>query len=191
MCRKVVGFGLATVGSLALIAAVFAVAAFALAVLGLLRPFSMPTGSMVPAILPGDDVVMERLTSRSRRPRRGDVVCFKSEAIPLLPPAQVYMKRVAGEPGEEVRIAGGMLYINGTNVVLSNATGAITYDAPPQTFTTPMQTHLTVPQNCYFLLGDNATNSLDSRFFGSVPRQNILGRIVFCYWPPGRIGKVK
>ena len=178
-------------GSVALVAAALAMAAFALFVFGLLKPFSVPTGGMAPAISPGDLVIMEGFTSRSRRPRRGDVVCFKTAGIPQLPPAQVYVKRVAGEPGEELKIAGGMLYINSTNVVLSNATGVITYLAPPQVFTTPLQTNLTVPQNCYFVLGDNTTNSFDSRFYGSIPRQNVLGRIVFCYWPPGRMGRVK
>jgi signal peptidase I len=54
-----------------------------------------------------------------------------------------------------------------------------------------LQTNLTVPDGCYFLVGDRATNSFDSRSFGCVPRKNINGRICFCYWPPQRIGLVK
>ena len=135
--------------------------------------------------------MMERLTFRSRRPRRGDVVCFKTDGIQGLPQAQVYVKRVAGEPGEHLQIADGKLNINGRYIVLSNASGAISYFLPPLAGPPPAQTDLVVPKDCYFLLGDNSRNSLDSRFYGSVPRGNILGRISFCYWPPHRVGKVK
>jgi signal peptidase I len=48
-----------------------------------------------------------------------------------------------------------------------------------------------VPAGRYFVLGDNSTNSLDSRFWGTLPRENIKGRIFFCFWPPARMGAVK
>src|SRR5512146_974565 len=96
---------------LSLAAAIAVGLALGLRLFGLLRPFSVPTGAMTPAVSSGDHVMMERLTFRSRRPRRGDVVCFKTDGIQGLPQAQVYVKRVAGEPGEHLQIAGGKLYI--------------------------------------------------------------------------------
>src|SRR2546422_10131999 len=92
-----------------------------LRIFGLVRPFSVPTGGMTPAVSPGDHVMMEGVTFLARKPRRGDVVVFKTDGIASLPSAQIYVKRVAGEPGDQLRISDGKLYINGRHVALSNA----------------------------------------------------------------------
>jgi signal peptidase I len=162
-----------------------------LRVCGLVRPFSVPTGAMTPAVSPGDHIIMEGVTFLSRQPRRGDIVVFKSDGIGLVPPGTFYVKRVAGEPGDHLRISEGKLFINDKQVSLSNAVGEIVYDQPPGAERFSLKTDLTVPDDCYFVLGDNSTNSLDSRFWGSVPRGNIIGRVSFCYWPPQRAGGVK
>ena len=98
---------------------------------------------------------------------------------------------VAGEPGDHLRISEGKLFINDKYAALSNSTGEITYNLPPGLAALSPKTDLAVPSDSYFLLGDNSTNSSDSRFWGSVPRENIIGRICVCYWPPKRIGGVK
>jgi len=69
--------------------------------------------------------------------------------------------------------------------------GEIAYNLPPGMGTQAAKTDVTVPNGYYFVLGDNSTNSFDSRFLGCVPRANVKGRIVFCYWPPKRVGGVK
>ena len=158
---------------------------------GLIRPFSIPTRAMAPAVSAGDHVLMERITFIARQPRRGDVVVFRTDGIASLPPRQIYVKRVAGEPGDHLRISEGKLFINDKYVALSNSTGEITYNLPPGLAALSPKTDLAVPSDSYFLLGDNSTNSSDSRFWGSVPRENIIGRICVCYWPPKRIGGVK
>jgi signal peptidase I len=163
-------------------------ALMALRVCGLVRPFSVPTGAMSPAVSGGDDIIVEGVTFLSRQPRRGDVVVFKTDGVVPLPSPTFYVKRIAGEPGDRVRISTGKLFINEKQVSLSNAVGEIIYDLPPGL---SVQTDVTVPSGCFFMLGDNSTNSFDSRFWGSVPRGNIIGRASFCYWPPGRIGGVK
>jgi signal peptidase I len=152
---------------------------------GLIWPFSVPTGAMTPAVSGGDHIVTEGVTYLSRQPRRGDIVVFRTDGIPSVPPGTFYVKRVAGEPGERVRIAEGKLFVNDKPVSLSNAVGEITYT------TLSPQTEVTVPSGCYFVLGDNSTNSSDSRYWGGVPRKNIIGRVSFCYWPPQRAGRVK
>lgn len=162
-----------------------------LRVCGLLRPFYVPTGAMTPALAAGDHVLMEGMAFLSRQPRRGDIVVFRTDGIESLPSATYYVKRIAGEPGDHLQIRDGSLFINGSQVTLSNAFGAISYEMPPQVSSLPVRMDLTVPDGRYFVLGDNSTNSLDSRFWGSVPRENIIGRVSFCYWPPRRIGGVK
>jgi signal peptidase I len=158
---------------------------------GLVRPFSVPTGAMTPAVSAGDHVMMEGVTFIARHPRRGDVVVFSTDGIDSLPPATFYVKRVAGEPGDHLRLSEGKLFVNDKQVSLSNAAGEIVYHVPPGAEAFSPKTDLTVPDGCYFVLGDNSTNSLDSRFWGSVPRGNIIGRVSFCYWPPQRVGGVK
>ncbi len=160
-----------------------------LRLLGLFYPFRIPTGSMAPALTEGDRVVAEGITFRERIPRRGDIVVFESDHIPGSGSGTFYSKRIAGLPGEHVAISDGKLFINDKLVTLSNYEGQIVYDAPP--IAALVQTNVIVPVGCYFLLGDNSTNSYDSRFFGSVPRKEIVLRIVFCYWPPSRMGIVK
>ena len=167
-----------------------------LRILGLICPYAIPTGAMAPAVSAGDHVLMENFTYLLREPRRGDIVVFKADGIDLLDPSSRYIKRVSGQPAERVRLSDDQLYINEKLTVLSNDFGGIDYGMPlfPPGVTPrmlPTQTNVTVPDASYFLLGDNSKNSLDSRFFGSVPRRNITGQIWFCYWPPQRVGLVK
>ena len=158
---------------------------------GLVHPFSVPTGAMAPAISPGDHILMEGMSYLRHNPRRGDNVVFQTDGIASLPPAQIHVKRVAGLPGDHLRISDGHLFVNDKPVNLSNACGEILYFLPPGSPNFSPQTNVIVPNGSYFVLGDNSTNSFDSRFWGSVPRANILGRVSLCYWPPRRAGKIK
>jgi len=155
---------------------------------GLIRPFKIPTGAMAPAISAGDHVFMEGLTYRKRPPRRGDIVVFKADYNQWgIQPGTILCKRVAGEPGEHVRLRDGHVYINDAQVTISNAYGEIKYVSLPGT----LWTNGTVPAGEYFVMGDNSANSLDSRYYGTVAKEKILGRMVFCYWPPNRRGTIK
>ena len=145
---------------------------------------------MAPAVSAGDHILMENFTFLFAKPHRGDIIVFKSAGIPVLPQSQLYVKRIAGEPGDRLRISEGRLFINEQPVSLSNALGEILYNLPIGAEKSAL-TDTIVPNGCYFVLGDNATNSFDSRFWGSVPRENIIGRAAYCYFPPRRIGRVK
>ena len=117
---------------------------------------------------------------------------------PLLPPKTLYIKRVAGLPGERLRILNGRIYANDVPSPMTNITninGEIVYESvpfgPPQTYLSSSNEAVTIPTNAYFVIGDNSTNSYDSRYWGFVRSRNILGRICYCYWPPQNVGKVK
>lgn len=157
---------------------------------GLLIPYSIPNGAMAPAVSAGDHIIMEGMTFLRRSPHRGDIIVFKTDGLAISPPS-VFIKRVAGEPGDHLRLSDGKLYINDKQVTLSNAVGEITYDLPPQLSNSGLQTDVTVPEGCFYVLGDNSLNSSDSRFWGSVPRKNIMGIGSLCIWPPRRMGKIK
>jgi signal peptidase I len=161
-----------------------------LRLLGLFHVFYIPYGSMAPAVSRGDSIATEGLTFLMRNPRRGDIVVFKSQDTPPLAPG-FYIKRVAGLPGDHLQISDGELLINDKLVTLSNNEGAIVYDMPPNATSFFLQTNVIVPDDCYFLLGDNSSNSLDSRFIGSITRNDIKGLAMFCYWPPARIGVIR
>lgn len=178
-------------GLLISLGVVLGVAAALLRPLGLIRPFSVPTGAMTPAVSAGDHVMMEGFSFLVRKPRRGDIVVFKNDGLASLSPATLFVKRVAGEPGDHLRIADGKLYINDKHVALSNALGEIAYHLPAGSAGMAAETDLTVLAGHYFMLGDNSTNSYDSRFWGCVPAKSILGRVAFCYSPAGRAGGVR
>ena len=106
---------------LAIVVTVFLVALAILRVLGLIRPFSVPTGAMTPAIARGDHFMMEGFSFLVGEPDRGDIIVFKTDGITSLAPDQrgsIYIKRVAGMPGERLRIADSRLYVNDKHVGL-------------------------------------------------------------------------
>jgi signal peptidase I len=101
-----------------------------------------------------------------------------------------FVKRLVGLPGERIEIRDGRVFADGR--LLDESVGI-----PPITFVSPVSrmpsllpegASYTVPQNGFFFLGDNSANSFDSRYWGSVPRKNIYGKVSRIYYPLSRIG---
>lgn len=139
------------------------------------QAFTVDGPSMEPTFVTDERIIAEKLSYRFRDPRRGEVVVFD-------PPIEsdYYIKRIVGVPGDEILIRNGKLYINGVAALDNYTTGPIPRDFGP----------VVVPENSYFMLGDNRINSKDSRdaSVGMVPRNLIIGRVVLRYWPLSRTG---
>jgi signal peptidase I len=142
----------------------------------------IPSGSMENTLLIGDHLIMSRIGYDAgvpftnwhvplwRNPHRQQVIIFKP---PFAPDTPDYVKRVIGLPGDSIDIHDGSVWINGQRLAENYTTGR----TDPYDSKVPFK----VPDNCYFVMGDNRGNSYDSRFWGCVPRNDIIGTPVMIY----------
>jgi signal peptidase I len=157
----------------------------------------IPSGSMENTLLIGDHLIMSRVGYDAgvpftnwhvplwRNPHRQQVIIFRP---PFAPDTPDYVKRVIGLPGDTVEIHDGSVWINAQKLKENYTIGR----SEPYELHAPYK----VPDNCYFVMGDNRGNSYDSRFWGCVPRNDIIGTPVMIYmslnvspdaWEPGQI----
>ena len=139
---------------------------------------TVPTGSMENTIMTKDRVVALRMSYLFSDPERGDVVIFKYPDDETM----LYVKRVIGLPGDTVEIKDGGVYINGSEEPLEEDYIRETTEGDYGPYE--------VPEGCYFMMGDNRNNSLDSRFWNNkfVEEDKILGKVVFKYYKkPGLV----
>lgn len=170
----------------------------------------IPSGSMEDTLKIGDHLIMSRIGYDAgipftdihvplwRNPKRHQIIIFKP---PFDPGEPDYVKRVIGLPGDVIDVREGAVWVNGVRQRESFTRGRTNAGDPYQyrgefehrTKVFPY----TVPPHCYFAMGDNRENSLDSRYWGCVPRQNIIGTPVMIYmsinapesaWKPGNLG---
>jgi signal peptidase I len=167
----------------------------------------IPSGSMENTLLIGDHLIMSRIGYDAgvpftnwhvplwRSPHRQQVIIFKP---PFAPDTPDYVKRVIGLPGDTINIRDGAVWVNGTRLNEKYTIGP-SEPAPPRSAPpgyTDLKLPYQIPENCYFAMGDNRTNSYDSRFWGCVPRKDIIGTPVMIYmslnvspdaWEPGQV----
>ncbi|MEA3213283.1 MAG: signal peptidase [Chthoniobacter sp.] len=153
----------------------------------------------------GDHVFVDKFSYHFRKPQRAEVFVFNTEHVPTIEnrrnpggPSQFYIKRLGGLPGDQLRIAPPELFINGQpaqerrfrRVIDQKEPGYHGYSNGPEGgarfgILGDPEIPFTIPPKNYFALGDNSYHSSDSRDWGPVPEQNIMGHGVFVYWPFG------
>jgi signal peptidase I len=167
----------------------------------LVKPFRIPSESMVPTLEIGQRVLVDRVSFRFGDPDRGDIVVFKppagsetnscgvqhpgDTACPEPTPERSdtnFIKRVVGLPGERLKVIDGIVYINGRRQDEPYARP----DAECGICNLPGE--ITIPEDHYFMMGDNRGASADSREWGPVPKKWMIGKAFMTYWPPNRIG---
>ncbi|MFZ5596298.1 MAG: signal peptidase I [Bacillota bacterium] len=151
-----------------------AMLALILSMVFVFRFFYVPTGSMEPTLKANDRIVVNMMGYKYREPRRGDIVVFKYP----LNKNRDYVKRLIGMPGEEVEIKNSKVFINGKE---------LKEDYLPPGVQCRNYGPVTVPENNYLMLGDNRANSEDSRMWGTLPRELVMGKAVMIFWPRDRI----
>jgi len=156
------------------------------------NPYRIPTSSMEPRLhcaQPGpgclarfsDRVLANRFIYHFRDPERGDIVVFDTPpaAERQCPPGGTFVKRIVALPGETWEQRDGVVYINERRLVEpyvpDDREDFATYE------------RRTIPPDHYFVMGDNRMHSCDSRFWGPVPRDDLIGQVFATYWPPNRI----
>jgi signal peptidase I len=140
-------------------------------------PFYVGSESMVPTLMVWDRILINKLAYDFVEPQRGDIALFESPEGGEEP----LIKRVVGLPGDTIEVRAGRLYVNGRRQREPYVNDHFRNMQSPYGPTE-------VPEGHYFMMGDNRGNSADSRVFGPVPEENLIGEALFRFWPPGRVG---
>lgn len=144
-----------------------------------IQVFWIPSGSMEPDLEIKDRIVVDKVEYFFRDPGRLEVVVFRSVAG-MGEDKKDLIKRVLGLPGEKLEIKDGIVNINGQPVEEKHPMNRDYANFGP----------VTVPQDSYFVMGDNRPASADSRYWGFLPRKNIIGRAFLVIWPLTKIGLI-
>lgn len=158
--------------------------------------FKIPTGSMRPTLLEGDRIIVSKFIYGAkipftdkripglRGPKRGEVIVF----IYPKDNKRYFIKRLIAFQGEKVKIKDGFVYVNGK--VLNDPVFNRVYYYNQGEYGSEEE-EITVPEDSYFVLGDNSISSQDSRYWGFVPGKNLVGEAILIFWPLNRIRIVR
>ena len=154
------------------------------------QAFKIPSGSMIPTLLVGDHILVNKFIYGIKNPitgdswlpisdpERGDIIVFKYP----INPKQDFIKRVIGVAGDKIQIIDKKVYVNDKPFVVSNAINLDPKIIPGETQPRDNLGPIQVPQEAYFVMGDNRDNSHDSRFWKFVSAKEIKGKAFMIYW---------
>jgi signal peptidase I len=155
-----------------------------------IQAFKIPSGSMIPTLLVGDHILVnkfaygikipftDKMVFRFWDPQRQDVIVF----IYPLDTSKDFIKRVIGLPGETLQVINKKIYINGSAIEDPHAHYSTSEILPGNVYQRDNFGPVTIPADSYFVMGDNRDKSLDSRFWGVVTREAIKGKAFIIYW---------
>lgn len=161
---------------------VIAIAIFLLVWVFLVQAFRVQGSSMFPNFQDGEMVLTDKISYRFTNPKRGDVIIFQS---PL--GSKDLIKRIIGLPGETISVKDGSVWINGKKLDEKYLVGVTTSGGR---FLSEGISY-TIPDKQFIALGDNRPQSQDSREWGPLEKDKIIGRAWLIYWPPGKISIVR
>jgi signal peptidase I len=163
----------------------------------IVQAFKIPSGSMIPTFQVGDRIFVNKFIYGARipftdirlpavrQPERGDIMVFVSPEAPK----RDFVKRLIARGGEKFEIRNGNIYIDGKQIEVPLSVRSNYYynrgDYGKEGDV------ITVPKDSFFVLGDNSANSRDSRYWGFVPKKNLIGRAICIYWPINRMRLIK
>ena len=158
----------------------------------LFQAYHVPTIAMTPTISNGDDVIVCRFAYWFREPHRGDLIAFETSGIKSIPKGQaakdvLFVKRLVGLPNGIIEIGGGGISVNKTKIEFGDPAHPIEYRNIQRGGLPQEVEWYSVPPGEYFLLGDNSANSYDSRYWGTIRRSAIYGKVTKIYWPWNRM----
>ncbi|MFH0702836.1 MAG: signal peptidase I [bacterium] len=168
----------------------------------LIEPRWIPSGSMRPTLVEKDRIIIEKVSGYISHPKRGDVIVFYPPQEELNQSAWgkftrligyfnsdiAYIKRIIGVPGDTIEVKKDIgVFINGELLNEPYKKEVSHIFCTPNMYCGP----IIVPKDSYFMMGDNRNNSQDSRFWGFLPKNRIIGKAVFRFWPINRIGLIE
>lgn len=173
----------------------------------LIKPYQIPSGSMEPTLDIGQRVLVNRFIYHLNDPQPGDVVVFHPPASVVSGGAEkcgvpkpddqpcakatpgkandTFIKRIVAGPGDTLSVEGGLPVVNG---VVQQPDGFEILPCGPAGQGCDLPKEITIPEGHYFMMGDNRGQSDDSRFWGPLPEEWLIGKAFGTYWPPNRIG---
>lgn len=162
----------------------------------IVQPFKIPTGSMEPTLMPGDRILVVRYiyglripftfksVAKFKDPQTGDIIVFNYPEETK----RAFIKRCIGKPGDEIEIKNGEILLNRSPLKKQPVNKVYYYNRGE--FGQEGKA-IKIPQDSFFVLGDNSASSKDSRYWGFLDAKYLIGKAVMIYWPLNRIRFLK
>ncbi|MFH1459235.1 MAG: signal peptidase I [Candidatus Omnitrophota bacterium] len=144
------------------------------------QAFKIPTGSMIPTLIEEDRILVNKFIYWFRPPERGEVIVFKYPEDTSL----AFIKRLIGCAEEELEIKNGKIFINNEKILNTKINSRFYYNRGDFG---GIDQKIKIPKDALYVLGDNSNNSRDSRYWGFVPKKNLIGKAILIYWPLQRM----
>lgn len=159
-------------------------AIMALIYLFVAQPHKVSGRSMIPTFADGDYIITDKITYRFRQPEKGDIIVLKNPKDE----SQDFIKRIMATPADTIKIENKSVYVN--EVLLNESYLPLDTQTSAGSFLNEGNT-VRVGGNQYLVMGDNRNHSSDSREWGGVTKEEIVGRAFFRYWPPQSFGLIR